>query len=87
LHAGLADLAERRGDVVAGVRGRGLMLGLQLHVPPATFNKACFERGLLAVPAGDDVVRLLPPLVVTDAEIDEALSLLDHVAAEFARAA
>jgi acetylornithine/N-succinyldiaminopimelate aminotransferase len=63
------------------------MLGLQLHVPPATFNKACFERGLLAVPAGDDVVRLLPPLVVTDAEIDEALSLLDHVAAEFARAA
>jgi acetylornithine/N-succinyldiaminopimelate aminotransferase len=87
LRAGLEDLAERRGDIVAGVRGRGLMLGLKLRVAPAAFNKACFERGLLAVPAGDDVVRLLPPLVVTDAEIDEALGLLDHVAAEFARAA
>jgi len=87
LEAGLDDLARRRGDIVAGVRGRGLMLGLKLHVAPAGFNKACFERGLLAVPAGDDVVRLLPPLVVTDAEIDEALGVLDQVASEFARAA
>ena len=87
LRAGLEDLAARRPEVVAGVRGRGLMLGLQLHVAPATFMKACFERGLLTVPAGDDVVRVLPPLVVADAEIDEALGLLDRVAAEFAHAA
>jgi acetylornithine/N-succinyldiaminopimelate aminotransferase len=87
LRAGLAELAARRPDVVAGVRGQGLLVGLRLHVAPPAFNKACFERGLLTVPAGDDVVRLLPPLVVSDAEIDEALALLDQVAAEFARAA
>lgn len=87
LRAGLADLAARRPGVVAGVRGKGLLVGLELHVEPPAFNKACFERGLLAVPAADGVVRLLPPLVVADAEIDEALALLDQVASEFARAA
>jgi acetylornithine/N-succinyldiaminopimelate aminotransferase len=87
LMAGLEALAARRPEVVAGVRGRGLMAGLRLHVAPAAFNKTCFERGLLAVPAGDGVLRLLPPLIVSDAEIDEALALLDQAASEFARAA
>jgi len=63
------------------------MAGLRLHVAPAAFNRTCFERGLLAVPAGDGVLRLLPPLIVSDAEIDEALALLDQAASEFARAA
>ena len=87
LGAGLDELAARRGEVVAGVRGKGLMRGLELHVAPAAFTKTCVEHGLLTVPAGDGVVRLLPPLVVSDAEIDEALALLDQAASEFARAA
>jgi len=87
LRAGLLDLAERRGDVVAGVRGRGLMLGIQLQADAVAFTKRCLAEGLLVVPAAENVVRLLPPLIAAEREIDEALGLLDHVAREHARAA
>ena len=49
------------------------MLGVKCKVPNATFNAALRDEGLLAVPAGDNVVRLLPPLIVTDDEIREGL--------------
>ncbi|MFW5680400.1 MAG: aspartate aminotransferase family protein [Pseudomonadota bacterium] len=82
LRGGLADLAARHPAVVAEVRGRGLMLGLKLHVDAASFNKVLFEKGLLLVPAAENVLRLLPPLVIADDEIDEALATLDAVARE-----
>ncbi len=84
LQAGLQDLAERHPTVVEGVRGRGLMLGLKLAVDAASFNKAALAAGLLLVPAAENVVRLLPPLVITDAEIDEAVAGLDRIAREIA---
>ena len=73
----LGALVARRGNVLAEVRGEGLMLGLKLHVPPADFAAAGREDRVLVIPAADNVVRLLPPLVISDAEISEALHRLD----------
>ena len=49
------------------------MIGLKLKVPPAAFADAALERRLLLIPAGDNVVHVVPPLVVTDEEIAEGV--------------
>ena len=66
----------RRLPGVLDVRGRGLLLAAVLDRDAGVVVDACRERGLLALTAGADVLRLLPPLVVTEAEVDEALALL-----------
>ena len=66
----------RRLPGVLDVRGRGLLLAAVLDRDAGAVVDACRERGLLALTAGADVLRLLPPLVVTEAEVDEALALL-----------
>jgi acetylornithine/N-succinyldiaminopimelate aminotransferase len=68
----LARLKDETGGVIEEVRGTGLMLGLKCTVPNTDLVKALRERHMLAAAAGDNVVRLLPPLIVSDAEIDEA---------------
>lgn len=73
----LAELADRHPSVIAGVRGSGLLLGLETRIPPADFVVAARAEKLLAVPAGDGVVRLLPPLIVSDEDIREAVRRLD----------
>lgn len=73
LKQGLAGIADEFPDVIEGVRGTGLMLGLKCKMPNTEVNLALRGQKLLAVPAGDNVVRLLPPLTVTDAEIREGL--------------
>lgn len=73
LKQGLAGIADEFPDVIEGVRGTGLMLGLKCKVPNTEVNLALRGQKLLAVPAGDNVVRLLPPLTVTDAEIRDGL--------------
>jgi acetylornithine/N-succinyldiaminopimelate aminotransferase len=73
----LAELKDRHGAVIEEVRGEGLMIGLKLKVPPATFAEAAMERKLLVIPAGDNVVRIMPPLVVADEEIAEGVRRLD----------
>jgi acetylornithine/N-succinyldiaminopimelate aminotransferase len=70
---GLAAVADEFPDVIEGIRGSGLMLGLKCAMPNTKVNMALRDQHLLAVPAGDNVIRLLPPLTVTDAEISEAL--------------
>ncbi|MCX7302951.1 MAG: aspartate aminotransferase family protein [Hyphomicrobiales bacterium] len=70
---GLASIADEYPDVIEEIRGSGLMLGVKCRVANATFNAALREEGLLAVPAGDNVVRLLPALTVTDADIRDGL--------------
>jgi len=74
LAAGLAEL-----DGIRAVRGAGLMLGAELDCPPAQVVLACAERGLLVGTAGTDVLRLTPPLIVTAAEIEQALAVLEKV--------
>ncbi len=78
--AGLEALVRRHGDVFGAVRGHGLMQGLVCLVPNGEVQTACFNEGLLAVAAGDNVLRLVPPLIVSESEIDEALVRLDGAA-------
>ena len=83
----LAGLRDAHPTIVAEVRGEGLMLGLRTHVPNGDFAVAAREEKLLVIPAGDNVVRLLPPLIVGDEEIDEALKRLDAACVRMERAA
>ncbi len=62
--------------IVKQVRGMGLMIGIAVSNPPGDVVKACRERGLLVLTAGEDTVRLLPPLVISDGEIDTGLAAL-----------
>ncbi|TIW79563.1 MAG: aminotransferase class III-fold pyridoxal phosphate-dependent enzyme, partial [Mesorhizobium sp.] len=73
LKQGLAAVADEFPEVIEGIRGTGLMLGLKCAMPNTKVNMALRDQHLLAVPAGDNVIRLLPPLTVTDEEIGEAL--------------
>jgi acetylornithine/N-succinyldiaminopimelate aminotransferase len=66
--------------VFEGVRGAGMMLGLKCRVPTADLVQAGYDAQLLTVPAADNVVRLLPALTITDAEMAEALARLDRAA-------
>ncbi len=87
LRAGLEALAGRHPGVIASVRGRGLMLGLECRVANADMIAALHARGLLAVPAADNVVRLLPPLIVSAADVDHALDMLGASCAHLAEKA
>jgi acetylornithine/N-succinyldiaminopimelate aminotransferase len=82
LAKGVAALVARHPHVFADYRGKGLMLGLKCVGPNTELVERLRRRGLLTVGAGDNVVRLLPPLIVTDAEIEHALELLDEAARE-----
>ncbi len=73
----LASLVDSHRDLVAEIRGEGLLIGLRCNAPVADVVTALRDHGMLAAGAGDNVLRLLPPLNVSDAEIDEAISRLD----------
>ena len=73
--------------LVTEVRGEGLLLGLRCVVPNGQLVDALREERLLAVGAGDNVVRLVPPLVVTEAEVGDAMGMLDRACARLVRAA
>jgi acetylornithine/N-succinyldiaminopimelate aminotransferase len=83
----LEDLVKRFPKVLEAVRGRGLLLGLKCAVPNTEFVARLREAGLLSVPAAENVVRVIPPLVVTEAQIDEAGGLIERVCAGWAKAA
>jgi predicted acetylornithine/succinylornithine family transaminase len=78
----LADV-RRKGEVIKralpAARGVGLMWGLEFDRPVAPMIAAAFEKGLLVCSAGENVIRLLPPLVISDAEIAEAVEILNEV--------
>ena len=77
----LEGLVAAHPDVFDHVRGSGLMLGLKCKAPNTDVLKAAYAEHLLAVPAGDNVLRILPPLTITDDEITEAVARLDRAAA------
>ena len=85
--AGLESLQSDHPGLFSDVRGRGLILGIETSVPEIANAVAAgaFERGLIIETAGaeGEVVKLLPPLVVTDDAIDRALEILADVAADF----
>ncbi|ODS00452.1 acetylornithine aminotransferase [Methyloceanibacter superfactus] len=73
----LAGLADEHDDILEEVRGQGLMVGLKCKTENSKLIAALRERGMLTVQAGDNVVRLLPPLIVGEAEIDLACATID----------
>ena len=78
LERALRRLVEEEGDLVLELRGRGLMRGLKLApaLESRAFAEAAVNDGILVAPAGDNVIRLLPPLTISDDEIDEGLARL-----------
>ncbi len=80
LRQGLEGLVASHPDVFESIRGEGLMLGLKCARANADVVKAGYDAHLLVVPAAENIVRLLPPLNLTEAEVDEALARLDKVA-------
>ncbi len=74
-----------KNPLVKEVRGMGLMIGLGMTLPPGDVVTACRAKNLLVLTAGEDTVRLLPPLVITDGEIDRGLEILKSVLDEMAK--
>lgn len=83
----LETLAARHPKILAGVRGAGLMLGLRCVGSNGDMVAALQNNGMLTVPAGDNVVRLLPPLIIEPQHVEEAVGILDRTCSELARAA
>lgn len=80
----LAALKDRYPAVIAEVRGEGLLLGLRAVVPAGALVEALRAEHMLAVAAGDNVVRLLPPLIVSEPEIADGMARLERACARLA---
>jgi acetylornithine/N-succinyldiaminopimelate aminotransferase len=76
----LAEMKDRHPSIIAEIRGEGLLLGLRLLALNSALVDALRAEKMLAVAAGDNVVRLLPPLNISDDEVREAISRLDRAA-------
>jgi len=79
----LAGLVAAHPTVFEDVRGEGLMMGLKMRVPNTAFVAALLKNKMLVIGAGDNVIRLLPPLIVTEDNVRAALKILSETAAEF----
>ncbi len=77
LKQGLARLKDLHPTVIEDIRGEGLMMGIKTKVLNTDFVKAALDNKLLVIGAGDNVVRLLPPLIVKDEDVTEALHKLE----------
>ncbi len=62
--------------LVTTIRGKGLLIGLELKVPARGIVASCMEQGLLVLTAGDQVLRMVPPLIVSEADIDHAVAIV-----------
>ena len=83
----LAQIKDSYPSLIAEVRGEGLLVGLRATVPVAELVTALRDEKMITVPSGDNVVRLLPPLIVSEQEIGEAIARLDRACARLNRAA
>ncbi len=77
----MARLVDENGDIFEELRGEGLMLGLKCRVPNTDVGAALMDQHLLTVGAGENVVRLLPPLTVTPDHIDDAMAKIEAACA------
>jgi acetylornithine/N-succinyldiaminopimelate aminotransferase len=84
LRAEVDRLAAAFPSVIEEVRGQGLLLGLRCGPSNADISTELLARGMLAVPAGENVLRLLPPLIIEEQHIDEAIGKLHEVFQDFA---
>jgi acetylornithine/N-succinyldiaminopimelate aminotransferase len=82
----LAEIKDHYPSLIAEVRGEGLLIGLRALVPAGEFVDAIRAEKMLTVAAGDNVVRLLPPLIVSEWEIAEGVARLDRACAKLSGA-
>ncbi len=78
----LSELEQIESPLIREVRGLGLMMGIEIKKKVAPYLAALTERGILALPAGMTVIRLLPPLVITYEQADKVLEALNEVLVE-----
>lgn len=83
----LAELKDRHPAIIEDVRGEGLLLGLRCKVPNTELAAAARAERLLTVPAGANVLRLLPPLIIDEADVGEAFDRLDRACVALERKA
>lgn len=81
LREGLEALRERHPTVIAEIRGHGLLAGFRTHVPNTEFIATARNEGLIVIGAGGNVVRLLPPLIIGEADVTEALARIEAACA------
>jgi acetylornithine/N-succinyldiaminopimelate aminotransferase len=82
----LAELRDRHSSVIAEVRGEGLLMGLRMVPPSGEMVDELRNEKMITVAAGDNVVRLLPPLIIGEKEIDEAVARIDRACTRLAKA-
>jgi acetylornithine/N-succinyldiaminopimelate aminotransferase len=83
LHGKLEGLAGQYPKLFESVRGAGMLAGVKCVVTAGDVVAKARDKGLLVLTAGDNVLRILPPLVAGKAEIDEAVGILGQVASEW----
>jgi len=81
----LAEIKDRHPSLIAEIRGEGLLVGLRAVIPAGELVNALRAEKMLAVAAGDNVVRLLPPLIISEQEIAEGVLRLERACARLAR--
>jgi acetylornithine/N-succinyldiaminopimelate aminotransferase len=85
LKARLEGLRETWPGVVQEVRGQGLLLGLRVVPTNTDFSASLMQRGLITVPAAENVVRILPPLIIHEEHVEEAMAALEAACRDYAR--
>ena len=81
----LAEIKDRHPSVISEVRGEGLLIGLKCEIPNSEVMDAFRAEKLLTVGAGDNVARLVPPLIVTEADVADAVARVDRACAAIER--
>ncbi len=81
LHKALKGL-EKKYDIVKEARGIGLMQGLELTIPAGDIILKALDKGLILITAGQNIIRFVPPLVITEANLDEMVAILDNILAK-----
>ena len=79
----LNKIKEKYPSIIKQIRGRGFLIGIQLHQDQTNFIKKLMENKLLTIRAAENVVRVLPPLNVKKSELDEALKIINKVCSQF----
>tara|TARA_B100000886_G_scaffold260104_1_gene184989 strand:- start:413 stop:793 length:381 start_codon:yes stop_codon:yes gene_type:complete len=79
----LNDIKNRYPNIIKEIRGRGFLIGIQLHKDQTIFIDKLIKNKLLTVRAAENVVRVLPPLNVKKKELDQALKIITKVCVEF----
>jgi len=79
----LNQIKDKYPKIIKSIRGRGLLIGIQLYIDQSKFIKKLMDNKLLTIRAAENVVRILPPLNVKKNEIDQALKIINKVCAEY----